>query len=116
MREPGPNYWLVKIHRNYTVEEAARQLGTHINTVRAWGKAGLAICDTKRRTLILGRELATYLQARRAKNKGTCQPGEIYCAGCRAPKQPAGDMEEYQPVTGKFGTLKGIYSDCDGMI
>jgi hypothetical protein len=116
MRKRRPNYRLVKIHRCYTVEEAARLLGTHKNTVRAWVRAGLPICDSKRPTLILGRDLAAYLQARRTKNKWPCQPGEIYCVRCRAPKQPAGDMAEYQPITEQLGNLEGICPDCDLMI
>ena len=116
MRKRRPNHRLVKIHRSYTVEEVARLFGTHKNTVRAWLKAGLPACDGKRPTLILGRELAAYLKVRREKNKRPCQPGEIYCVRCRAPKQPAGDMAEYEPVTEKFGSLKGICPDCEGMI
>ena len=107
MRKRRPNPRLVKIHRSYTVEEVARLFGTHKNTVRAWVKAGLPTCDSKRPTLILGRELAAYLQARRTKNKRPCQPGEIYCVRCRAPKSPAGDMAEYQPITARLGNLVG---------
>jgi hypothetical protein len=116
MRKRRPNHRLVKIHRNYTVEEVARLLGTHKNTVRAWVKAGLPTCDGKRPTLILGRDLVAYLQARRTKNKRPCQPGEIYCVRCRAPQRPAGDMAEYEPVTESFGSLKGICPNCEGMI
>jgi hypothetical protein len=116
MRKRRPNHRLVKIHRNYTVEEVARLLGTHKNTVRAWVKAGLPTCDGKRPTLILGRDLVAYLQARRTKNKRPCQPGEIYCVRCRAPQRPAGDMAEYEPVTERFGSLKGICPNCEGMI
>ena len=116
MRKRRPNYRLVKIHRSYTVEEIARLLGTHRNTVRAWVRAGLPTCDGKRPTLILGRDLAAYLQARRTKNKRPCQPGEIYCVRCRAPKQPAGDMAEYQPNTATLGNLVGICPDCGLMI
>jgi hypothetical protein len=116
MRKRRPNYRLVKIHRSYTVEEVTRLFGTHKNTVRAWVKAGLPTCDSKRPILILGSELAEYLKARRTKNKQPCQPGEIYCVRCRAPKQPAGDMAEYQPITEKFGSLMGICPDCEGMI
>jgi len=112
MRKRRPNHRLVKIHRSYTVEEAARLFGTHKNTVRAWVKSGLPICDSKRPTLILGHELAAYLQARRTKNKRFCQPGEIYCVRCRAPKQPAGGMAEFQPITEKSGNLVGICPDC----
>jgi hypothetical protein len=66
--------------------------------------------------LILGRDLAAFLQARRLKNKRTCQPGEIYCVRCRAPKNPAGDMAEYQPITTTLGNLVGICPDCEAMM
>lgn len=116
MRKRRPNYRLVKIHRSYTVEEVARLFGTHKNTVRAWVKAGLPTCDSKRPILILGCELAEFLKARREKNKRPCQPGEIYCVRCRAPKLPAGNMTDYQPITVNLGNLVGICPDCDGMI
>ena len=116
MRCRRPKYRLVKIHRSYTVEEIAQLLGTHKNTVRTWVKAGLPTCDERRPALILGRDLAAYLKARRTKNKRPCQPGEMYCVRCRAPKQPAGQMAEYEPVTEKFGSLKGICPDCESMI
>ena len=86
-----PNHRLVKLHRNYTVEEIARLYDAHKNTVRQWVKAGLPVLDDKRPMLILGRELAAFLQARRTKNKRSCQPGEMYCLRCRAPKKAAGD-------------------------
>lgn len=116
MRKRRPNYRLVKTLRSYTVEEVARLLGTHKNTVRAWVTAGLPTCDSKRPTLILGRDLAAYLQARRTKNKRPCQPGEIYCVRCRAPRQPAGDMADYRPITASLGLLGGICPHCGAMI
>ena len=116
MRKRRPNHRLVKIHRNYTVEEIACLFDTHKNTVREWVKAGLPTCDSKRPMLILGQELTAFLQARRMKNKRPCQPGEIYCVRCRAPKFPAGDIAEYQPITGSLGNLMGICPDCNAMI
>jgi hypothetical protein len=112
MRKGHSNHRLVKIHRNYTTGEVADVLSNHKNTVRAWIKAGLPTIADKRPTLILGDELIAFLRARRAKNKKTCRAGEIYCVRCRAPKLPAGDIAEYQPITEKFGNLTAICPDC----
>ena len=112
MRKRHPNHRLVKIHRNYTVEEIADLFGIHKNTVRKWVKAGLTTSDDKRPMLILGHDLSAFVQARRLKNKRTCKPGELYCVRCRAPKFPAADMAEYSPVTEKFGNLIAICPDC----
>ena len=116
MRKRYPNYRLVKVHRNYTVEEIALLFGKHKNTIRAWVKAGLPTCDSKRPILILGSELAEYLKALRTNNKQPCLPGEIYCVRCRAPKRAAGDIADYLSITASQGNLAGICPDCEGMI
>ena len=116
MSKRHPNPRLAKIHRNYTVEEVAALFGVHRNTVREWVKRGLPTTDDRRPMLILGRDLVTFLHARRTKNKRTCQPGEIYCVRCRAPRAPAGDMADYQPVTETLGNLIGICTRCDAMM
>ena len=116
MQKRHPNHRLVKIHRSYTVEEIAELFAIHKNTVRNWVKSGLPTSDAKRPMLILGIELAAFLQARRTKNKRPCRPGEIYCVRCRAPKPPAGDMAEYFPITDKFGNLVAICPDCDAFM
>jgi hypothetical protein len=116
MRKRHPNHRLVKIHRNYTVEDIANLFGIHKNTVRRWVKAGLATIDDKRPMLILGHDLTAFLQARRVKNKQICKPGEIYGVGCRAPKFPAADMVEYSPVTEKIGNLIAICPDCNSIM
>ena len=107
------NYRLVKIHRNYTVEDVSRLLSVHKNTVRGWIKQGLPIIDDKRPKLILGRDLSAFLQARRVKNKRPCKPNQMYCLPCRSPKIPAGNMVDYQPVTESLGNLYGICPDCE---
>ena len=108
-----PNPRLVKIHRSYTVEEVARLLGKHKNTVRRWLKTGLSTIDDKRQMMIFGPDLKAFLQARREKNKQSCKPGQLYCVRCRAPKFPWGDMADYEPVTEKFGNLTAICPDCE---
>lgn len=116
MGKRHPNYRLVKTHRSYTMEEIAQLFGMHKNSVGAWVKIGLPRSDAKRPILILGHDLAAFLQARRAKNKQACQPGEIYCVRCRAPKLPASAMVEYQPITEKFGNLLAICPDCNSIM
>ncbi len=115
-RKRHPNHRLVKSHRSYTVDEIARLLANHKNTVREWVKAGLPLSDSKRPMLILGRDLVAFLQARRHRNKRTCRPGEIYCVRCRAPKFPAANMADYVPVTEKVGNLTAICPDCDSIM
>lgn len=116
MRKRHPNPRLAKIHRNYTVDEIATLFDIHRNTVREWVRRGLPTSDGRRPMLILGRDLVTFLTARRAKNKRTCQPGELYCMRCRAPRAPAGDMADYMPLTATLGNLAAICSACETMI
>jgi len=106
----------VKIHRNYAVDEAARLLGVHKNTVRAWIKSGLQTNDGRRPTLILGRHLSTFLHNRRKRSRQPCRPGQMYCVGCRAPKYPAGQIADYIPLSPSFGNLRGNCPDCGCLI
>lgn len=110
----NPN--LVKINRNYTVEEVADRLGVHKNTIRGWVKTGLPVCDTRRPTLILGHDLREFLQQKRQARKRRCKLFELYCMRCRSPKQPAGNMVDFVPLTGSTGRLIGICPDCDTLM
>jgi hypothetical protein len=111
-----PNPRLVKLHRNYTVEETARRFGVHKNTVRNWLKQGLAAIDDRRPTLILGSELSRFLNDRRRKTKQLCGPGRIYCVACRAPKCPAGNMADCIRTGTHAANLCAICPDCDRFI
>jgi hypothetical protein len=102
----------VKIHRSFTVDEAARLFGVHKNTVRAWIKSGLQTIDDRRPILILGRHLARFLHDRRQRTIQRCQDGQLYCVRCRAPKNPAARMADYIPITSNFGNLRARCSDC----
>lgn len=116
MRKRHPNPRLAKIHRNYSVEDIATLYHVHKNTVREWIKKGLPIIDDRRPMLVLGSDLAEFLQARRVKNKRPCKPGEIYCVKCREPRSPAGNMANYENLTEMMGNLVGICPDCDTFI
>jgi excisionase family DNA binding protein len=105
----------VKIHRSYTITEAAVVLGVHKHTVSRWIAAGLPTTDDRRPFLIHGEDLRVFLKAREPV-KRSCRPGEFYCLSCRAPRRPAGDMADYIPKSATRGLLRGICPVCDRLI
>src|SRR5438105_11717296 len=105
----------VKIHRNYTIAEAAALLGAHKHTVSRWIAAGLPTTDTMRPRLIHGEDLRAFLRARQPA-KQPCRTGEFYCLRCRAPKRPALDMADYIPRTATRGMLRGLCPTCERFI
>lgn len=78
-----------KVHRNYTVAEAAQLYGVHRNTVRHWIKGGLPVVCDGRTLLILGRVLSPFLKERQAQRRRRCGPGQLYCLRCREPRRPS---------------------------
>lgn len=103
-----------KIHRSYTVEEVADLYGVHKNTVRAWIKLGLSVCDDKKPMLILGADLRVFIQKKKAKRKQTCQPWEMYCVRCRKPQTPFGGMADYVADNEARGRLIALCPECEG--
>ena len=102
----------VKLHRNYTVDEAAMLFRVHHNTVRGWLKSGLQPIDGRRPILILGRQLAGFIHARRERKRQRCRAGEFYCFRCRAPRASAARRADYLPITASSGNLSGVCSQC----
>ncbi len=103
---------LAKIHRNYTVEEVASLYGVHRNTVRQWIKRGLPVIDDKRPALILGRDLANFIDTKRKKSKRRCPDGYLYCLRCREPRRPIGDAAIYEPTNERNGNLIANCGHC----
>jgi hypothetical protein len=87
--------------------------GVHKNTVRTWLANGLPVIDSRRPALILGSALRTFLQTMRSQNKQSCRPGELYCFRCRAPRKPAGNMADFEPVTAAVGKLTALCVECE---
>lgn len=107
---------LIKLHRPYSVEEAARALGAHKNSIRGWIKNGLPIVDQSRPVLILGHELRAYLERKRKAAKRPCPPGTLYCFKCRQPRAPAMGMVEATRQNATTGNLKAICEVCGTMM
>lgn len=111
-----PNPQRAKIHRNYSVMEAAQLCRVHRNTVHHWIKQGLPVCDDHKPVIVLGLDLRAFLRAKKIRNKSPCGPGRIYCVRCRCPKVPAGHLADYVPSSSTAGSLVGICPDCESMV
>jgi hypothetical protein len=107
-----PDIRRIKLHRAYTVDELARQTGTHKGTVRRWISAGMATIDDRRPLLVSGREAKRFLAERIAKRKRPCAPGEFYCFKCRQPRKPAEGMVDRVSTSGASVNLQGLCPVC----
>ncbi|WP_143314071.1 helix-turn-helix domain-containing protein [Colwellia sp. UCD-KL20] len=105
-----------KIHRSYTVEEAAMLYEVHKRTVRNWIIKGLVVCDDKRPLLILGRDLRLFLQQQRKANKRKCKPSELYCLKCREPRTPDQNTIEFIEETTTKGRVIATCSVCNSLM
>ena len=84
----------------------------HKNTVRDWLKSGLQPIDDRRPILILGRQLASFLHARRERRRQRCAPASsIASAAGRQGARPPGTAE-YLPITASSGNLRALCADC----
>jgi Helix-turn-helix domain len=115
-RNRRPDRRRVKALRSYTIEDVARTLAVHRNTVRHWIKAGLHIIDDKRPILILGSDLAEYLLRRREARRQPCLVGQMFCLKCRKPQEPAGRMADFVASSATSGALVGICPACNRLM
>jgi Helix-turn-helix domain len=106
----------VKALRNYTIDDVARTLEVHRNTVRHWIKSGLQVIDHKRPILVLGSDLAAFLLQRREARRQPCLAGQMFCLKCRRPQEPAGRMADFVANSASAGSLMGICPACNGLM
>ena len=106
-----PNGRGVRLHRNYSVDEAARAVGVSKGTMRRWTKAGLPTIADRKPILILGSDLLGFIKLRRLP-KQRCRLDECYCFSCRAPRRSAFDAVEYMPLTPTSGNLRALCAVC----
>ena len=106
----------IKVHHSYTVEEAARVLGVHKNTVRGWRQKNLKPIDHRKPVVFEGKDLRAFLER---ANRGRKQPspkGHFYCFKCRAARRPAMDLVDYVPITTISGNLRAFCVECETLM
>jgi len=101
-----------RLHRCYTIEETARLLGVHRNTVRNWLSGGLAVIDDVRPFLIRGEALKAFLDARRKTARRPCPPGALYCFRCRDARRPAMGMADFIAREAGAGNIRALCEAC----
>ena len=115
-RRRGPDHRWIKLHRTYTIAEAADVVGCHRNTTRLWIRQGLPVIADKRPTLIRGEDLKAFLLKRHRDRKRPCGPGQIFCVKCRTPREPALGMADFAPCVTGAGTLTALCPVCGTVI
>jgi Helix-turn-helix domain len=115
MARHRPDRRRIKSHRVYTVDEAARTVGTCKATVRRWIKSGLRMIDARKPAMIRGVDLREFLDTR-ARPKQPCPPGHCYCVKCRASHAPDGGMAEFVKLTPTNGNMRGLCPTCGGLM
>ncbi|HAW54085.1 MULTISPECIES: helix-turn-helix domain-containing protein [unclassified Hyphomonas] len=107
-----PNWRAIRIHRSYSVDEAARALGVAKVTVRRWIASGdLPVIDNCKPMLILGDELSAFLRKRRSR-KHKLHLDQCYCMKCRAPKRAALSEAELIGASGKTAMVRMLCETC----
>ncbi len=101
--------------RAYTVDELARLLGVHKNTVRHWIRVGLPLIDGAKPQLIKGREAKVFLTARRVRRRKRCRLEQLYCFTCRESRDPAERMADLldHPTA---PMLRALCATCGGVM
>jgi hypothetical protein len=105
----------VKIHNQYTYEQAANALGVSVQSVRLWRQSGLVVLDSQKPHLILGFALKDFLNKRRNKPERRLALDQFLCMACNAPRRAYGGMADYLPYTATRGRLEALCEACQGL-
>jgi DNA-binding XRE family transcriptional regulator len=105
----------VKIHNQYTYEQAADTLGVSVQTVRLWRQSGLPVLDSQKPHLILGFALKDFLNRRSNKPERRLAPDQFLCMTCNAPRRAYGGLADYLPYNEARGRLEALCEVCQGL-
>jgi hypothetical protein len=93
-----------KQHRNYTRNQVMELYGITRNTVTNWINEGL-ITVPGSPVLFRGEDLNAFHQARRARARWNCSPGEFGCFHCKTVSSLIGQAAEMRWSSARAGTL-----------
>ena len=102
----------IKIHNQYTYEQAADLLGVSVQTVRSWRLRGLHVLDSQKPHLILGFALKDFLTKRAHKPERRLARDQFLCMACNAPRRAYGGMADYIPYNAARGRLEALCEVC----
>lgn len=106
----------IKVHRTYTVQEAADCVGVTPQTIRRWAGQGLRIMAQSKPFLILGADLKSFVRDMRAPKRGPIPKGAFRCLSCNYTGPPALGILDYDPLSDRHGMLRGFCSQCEGAV
>lgn len=104
----------IKIHHQYTYEQAADDLGVTVQAVRSWRTSGLDVLDSQKPHLILGFALKDFLNNRANKPRRRLARDQFLCMTCNAPRRAYGGMADYLPYSDMRGRLEALCEVCEG--
>ena len=104
----------IRVHRQYTYEQAADVMGISAATVRRWRSEGLEVFDGKVPHLIVGAVLKEFVGQKNAKTGPKMPSDNFLCMTCGAHRGAYGGMADYWPKTDKTGYLKTLCDVCEG--
>lgn len=100
----------MSIHRQYTIEEAARVANCCRATIKRMIERGLPVIADRRPILILGEDLANFRNTRRRRQP--CGLAELFCFKCRKPCKPALGMADFVAKPSKGANLVALCETC----
>ncbi len=105
------NVRLIRRDLSYSIKEIAELFALHPNAVRRWLKEGLRPIDGGKPQLVHGSDLIIFLTNRQSQRKRHCQPGEMFCCRCRAPRLPRSGTVTIAPVN-RHAMIRGVCELC----
>lgn len=102
----------IRIHRSYTIDEAAGLLDVVEGTIYRWRHQGLNVISNSRPILIDGHVLRDFVRRRRDRYKRPTGPGRFYCLRCQEARAPADNRVSLVRVGTNRTFAKGRCEKC----